>query len=138
MSAYNAWTQWLRHADPLSHKLYHVGNVAMDRRYDPELDKIASLLMALSDLGFVILYQRRIEHEMNYFVVPCFRPLIEKVDAEGVKVKRLVDGEPVQVMVYGDLQCFRGSRGFEHGCIAEAEALVGLPVSDGLLKRRRK
>ncbi len=116
MNAYDAWTQWLRHAAPLTHKVYHIGNVAMDRRFDPDLDKIAKLLMALSDLGFVILYQRRIGHDIHYFVVPCFRPLVKLAESD-------------DRMVYGDLQCFRGSRGFEHGCINEAEALVGLPIS---------
>lgn len=136
MSIYAAWTNWLRHAEPLSHKVYHIGCVASDREYDPDLDKLAKLLMALSDLGFVILYQRRIEHLMHYFVVPCFRPLVEKIE-NGEKVKRMNRrGEEEQVMVYGPLSVFRGSRGFEHGCIAEAEALVGLPVSDMVRKKK--
>jgi hypothetical protein len=127
--AYKAWTKWLRQAPPLSQKVYHIGLLAFDRQYDPELDKIATLFHALSELGFVVLYQKRIEHMMHYFIVPCFRPLIEKVE-NGQKVKREVDGVEQQVMIFGDLQCFRGSRGHEQGCIAEAEALAGLPFSE--------
>lgn len=136
---YNALCTWLRHAEPLTHHTYHTGNLAIDRLHDAELDKTATLLYALSELNYVVLYQKRQGPDMLYVVVPVFRPLEEKVDANGEKVKiMLVEGaDPVQVMVYGELQSFRGSRGFEHGCIAEAEALAGIAVSD-MIKTNRK
>lgn len=121
---YEQWVKWLRHAKPLTHKVYHIGNLAKDRLQDTELDKLASVFYALSDLGHVVLYQKRIEHHMNYFIVPCYRASEEKVirDDNGTILEAR--------WVYGPLSYFRGSRGFEHGCIAEAEALLGMPISD--------
>lgn len=126
---YKEWTQWLRRVQPLTRKAYHIGHLAFDRQYDAELDKIAKLFYALQELGFVVLHQKRIDHMIHYFITPCFRPLIEKIEND-VKVKRVIDGVEHQVMVYGELQALRGSRGYEQGCIAEAEALAGLPFSE--------
>lgn len=132
--AYEAWSRRLRFAAPLTHHEYHVGNLAADRRLDPVLNKLAALLYALAELQYVVLYQKRDGHDMRYYVVPCYRPLEEKIDlATGERAKR-ADG--TQIMVYGELSAFHSSRGFEHGCIAEAEALAGLFVVD--MKKRKK
>jgi hypothetical protein len=120
MRTYDEWCRALRQAEPKTHLEYHVGNLMIDRIFSPQLDKIAKLMMALSDLGFVALYQKRIGHDMHYFVVPCYRPLVET----GEHV--VVDGISRPILAHGDLQPFRGSRGHEQGCIAEAETLAGI------------
>lgn len=125
--AYLGWTKKLRQTEPLTHLCYHIGNVATDRQYDRVLDKLAALLMGLSELGYVVLYQTRQDHDMHYYAVPVFRPLIERPNPDPAIEEKIVE--------YGPLSRFRGSRGHEDGCIAEAERLLGMPISE---RRRDK
>lgn len=99
MIIYNAWTKWLNTTPPGVPKLYHIGQLSVDRLHNKSVDDLARLLAALSELGYVRLYQKRVQHLMHYFVVTAKQ--------------------------------FLPSRGHDHGYIAEAEALAGLPLTEG-------
>lgn len=69
-------------AKPGQHIRYHRGHLAASRETWHEVDKTARFVQALAEIGVARLYQKRVDGEMEYYVVLTERLRVRK-DGQG-------------------------------------------------------